>query len=83
MGKDSEIRVGKKPISNYVNAVLYCVDNFGEAELRGLKTRQAKVLEIKDRIKDLEEFEQMRISDALKFEDDGAPGVKIIFEKEV
>lgn len=48
MKGEHEIKVGSKSKSEYVSAVLYCLDNFNSAVLKGLGRKQSKVLEIQE-----------------------------------
>lgn len=79
MEETSLVKVGSKSKSDYVSAILYCLDNFGKAELRGLGKRQSKVLEIQEMASEVEGVEVRSIE---SISVNGSKGLKVLIEKE-
>lgn len=69
------VKVGSKPVSAYVQALLYSVDNFDVTKVRGLGNRQQKVLEIKRQAEEINGIEIRSVESVLI---DGAAGVELV-----
>lgn len=74
MEEKSTVKVGSKSKADYVSAILFCLDNFGHAELRGLGKKQSKVLEIKEMA---EEIDKVSIENVESINVNGSAGLEV------